>query len=642
MEASGRRGSEEGVQFAGEKKPSVTRDLPVFFRQDFESSQKLLELEQNVVGSEEQDGSKGSISEFDLTQETQKSSSVPTSFQLLSRAALRWLCNDSERRRDRLATQSCTNSNSYLAKPLSLGIFQMLWTLSTARAFDNGTVKSERPARSGVSGTYFLKQNTSSQHVLGVFKPSNEEPGAICSKSEASSSPLQGSWFSTINSCHQSGQCALKEVAAYLLDHGHFVNVPQTVLASCDVDLRQGFDNNSLTEQPLQTKTGAFQVYVPNLGDAEDYGPGIFSVNAVQRLAFFDLRVLNCDRHGGNLLVTRGADENEFNLVPIDHGFILPDCFHSYPWPVWMDWPQVKETVCEDVKRYTEGLDGDMDARLILGETGGSLSKNSLRVLRIMTAILQSGLSKNLTLYEIASLVYVRNPDVEESDFAVIMREAVEASEARNSHIFVENDFSSSVQRIPSSYTHCSSICSDCGDPIFSFDYEGFSESAIGSVGSEEVLPASAPESPSTRYFLHADLSEDDYLIRYAMKLFEEKLEEMAFQKVCNRNDSECLSHRLFRSRSTPDIYRWRPVSVVPSATHPSSETQTCEKKTVDCIGESYLLNEKDIVTLEANQHPMLEKQASRASPCSTIENAISNDKKASVLNVATFGRQSV
>lgn len=630
----------EGQCILENKRPSESRDLPQgvpdFFQQDYESSQKVLELEKSngldLDDSENKTPRNGVVSTAATTTTAEKPASVPASFQLLSRAALRWLNSGAESRNSRSLAHAAESSPiNHFAKTFEPWDFSdvVCSVNSTALALDSGTMKSERPARSGVSGTYFLKQNTSSQNVLGVFKPSDEEPSAVdYAKTGNSSSSLQGSWFSTVYSSQYSGQGALKEVSAYLLDHGAFCSVPQTVLASCDINL--GGDSNN--QSSLETKTGAFQVYVPNVGDAEDYGPGVFSVNAVQRIAFFDLRVLNCDRHGGNLLVTKDSSGNGFHLVPIDHGFILPDKFQSYPWPVWMDWPQVKEPVCEDVKRYAETLDGEMDARLILDETQGRLPRNSLRVLRIMTALLQRAISKDLTLFEVGCLVFVHDPEKEESEFASIVREAVEATEARNSHILSADDHFSSSSQFQSGY-------SDCGDAIFSLDCDGLSESAAGSISSELVFSASAPGSPSTvRHFAHWDLTEDDYLVRYAMKLLEEKLGELVERKQ-NKNRANGFP-RMFRSRSTPDIYRLRPVSVSQSSDMIADKgMESVHRSQVKLVGPNHV---KDLFKMETKSTSGCEKQNFRASPCSTIENVInSNDWTSSAGNV-TFERQSV
>ncbi|GJD10915.1 Phosphatidylinositol 4-kinase gamma 4 [Galdieria sulphuraria] len=617
-----------------------SQGVPDFFQQDYESSQKVLELEK--TGGLEGDDSENESPRNGVLSHLGKPSSVPASFQLLSRAALRWLNSGAEAKQSRsLAQATKSNCGSHLAKTFEPWDFSdvVCSVNSTALAFDNGTMKPERPARSGVSGTYFLKQNTSSQNVLGVFKPSDEEPCVENSKTMNSSSSQRGSWLSAVYSCHYSGQGALKEVAAYLLDHGVFCAVPQTVLASCDIDLGGGYGSdkgsNLYGQDSLETKTGAFQVYVPNVGDAEDYGPGVFSVDAVQRIAFFDLRVLNCDRHGGNLLVTKSTNGNSFQLVPIDHGFILPDKFQSYPWPVWMDWPQVKEPVCEDVRRYAETLDGEMDARLILDETDGRLSRNSLRILRIMTALLQRAISKNLTLYEVGCLVYVHDPEREESEFSTIMLEAAEATEARNSHILYDEE------HLPSSCTPSQfhSCYSDCGDPIFSLDCDGLSESAAGSVGSDLVFSASAPGSPSTvRHFSHWDLTEDDYLVRYAMKLFEEKLDELVLRRQNKSSNSGCP--RIFRSRSTPDIYRWRPVSVI----HSSELKDGIEGRQSVTSGAVFRVAEtnKEMFKVEGATSGLPQKQGSRASPCSTMENMINNNDWTSSAGNTSFERQSV
>ncbi|KAF6003070.1 Phosphatidylinositol 4-kinase type [Cyanidiococcus yangmingshanensis] len=203
-------------------------------------------------------------------------------------------------------------------------------------AIVHGGARIERPSRSGVSGAYLIRNVTGTQNVLGIFKPFDEETAGTelpLQPAEAYFHPAEG---------------AFKECAAYLLDHGHFANVPQTALAKCRFVERCG------EEQTRKTKCGAFQVYYRNHGDAEDFGPGVFDTEAVQRIAAFDIRVLQCDRNASNVLVCdtaellrhrgywresempehgseRSSSRAQMQLVAIDHAYILPEQVPTVP-----------------------------------------------------------------------------------------------------------------------------------------------------------------------------------------------------------------------------------------------------------------------------------------------------------------------
>lgn len=43
------------------------------------------------------------------------------------------------------------------------------------------------------------------------------------------------------------------------------------------------------------------------------------------QVGVLDIRILNLDRHLGNILVTKDKHNGAFSLVPIDHGYCLPD-----------------------------------------------------------------------------------------------------------------------------------------------------------------------------------------------------------------------------------------------------------------------------------------------------------------------------
>ena len=84
---------------------------------------------------------------------------------------------------------------------------------------------------------------------------------------------------------------AAREVAAYLLDAG-LAGVPRTAMVSA-VSAAGG------------AKRGSFQEFVQSEGCSEDWGPSLFRVEDVQAIAALDIRLLNQDRHTGNMLVSR-------------------------------------------------------------------------------------------------------------------------------------------------------------------------------------------------------------------------------------------------------------------------------------------------------------------------------------------------
>lgn len=72
------------------------------------------------------------------------------------------------------------------------------------------------------------------------------------------------------------------------------------------------------------SKIGSLQRLVPNDGCVEDISCSKFSDFEVQKIALLDLRILNDDRHEGNILFRRESSDN-IVLIPIDHGLSIPD-----------------------------------------------------------------------------------------------------------------------------------------------------------------------------------------------------------------------------------------------------------------------------------------------------------------------------
>ncbi|GFY84220.1 phosphatidylinositol 4-kinase gamma-like protein [Actinidia rufa] len=68
-------------------------------------------------------------------------------------------------------------------------------------------------------------------------------------------------------------------------------------------------------------------MFMKNSGSCEDMGPGAFPVDEVHKISVLDIRLANADRHAGNILVQRDGEGGEIVLIPIDHGYCLPDNF---------------------------------------------------------------------------------------------------------------------------------------------------------------------------------------------------------------------------------------------------------------------------------------------------------------------------
>ena len=124
---------------------------------------------------------------------------------------------------------------------------------------------------------------------------------------------------------------------------------------------------------PGTRKLGSLQRFVPSKCDANDMSPSFFAADNVHRIGLLDLRLFNCDRHTGNLLVQEGARSSAatdtaasfprrapYTIVPIDHGYALPEALDN-PYFEWLYWPQTSVPFSEGVKAYIAGLDATAD-----------------------------------------------------------------------------------------------------------------------------------------------------------------------------------------------------------------------------------------------------------------------------------------
>ncbi|XWS50357.1 hypothetical protein CRYUN_Cryun12cG0081200 [Craigia yunnanensis] len=295
----------------------------------------------------------------------------------------------------------------------------------------DGLERGNQPIRSseGSGGAYFM-QDSSGQKYISVFKPIDEEPMAVNNPHGLPLS-LDGEG---LKKGTRVGEGALREVAAYLLDHPvagprsfdsgekGFAGVPPTVMVKC---LHKGFNYPDGYEcDSRNIKIGSLQMFVNNVGSCEDMGPRAFPVDGVHKISVLDIRLANADRHAGNILVTRICEEGQVSLVPIDHGYCLPENFEDCTFD-WLYWPQAHEPYSPDAINYIKSLDAEYDIELLKFH-GWDMPPKCARTLHISTMLLKKGADRGFTPFAIGRIM-CRETVKEESVIEQIVKEAEEA-----------------------------------------------------------------------------------------------------------------------------------------------------------------------------------------------------------------------
>ncbi|KAK8559428.1 hypothetical protein V6N13_026851 [Hibiscus sabdariffa] len=295
----------------------------------------------------------------------------------------------------------------------------------------DGLERGNSPIRSseGSGGAYFM-QDSSGQKYISVFKPIDEEPMAL-SNPRGLPLSLDGEG---LKKGTRVGEGALREVAAFLLDHPMagprsygsgekgFAGVPPTVMVKC---LHRGFNYPEGYEFGSKNiKIGSLQMFIDNVGSCEDFGPRAFPVKEVHKISVLDIRLANADRHAGNILVTRNHEEDRVSLVPIDHGYCLPESFEDCTFD-WLYWPQALEPYSPDVINYIKLLDAEKDIELLKFH-GWDIPPKCARTLRISTMLLKKGVERGLIPFAIGRIM-CRETVKQESVIEQIVREAEEA-----------------------------------------------------------------------------------------------------------------------------------------------------------------------------------------------------------------------
>ncbi|KAE8728017.1 Phosphatidylinositol 4-kinase gamma 3 [Hibiscus syriacus] len=268
----------------------------------------------------------------------------------------------------------------------------------------DGLERGDSPIRSseGSGGAYFM-QDSSGQKYISVFKPIDEETMAL---NNPCGLPLSLDGEGLKNGT-RVGEGALREVAAFLLDHPmtgprsygngekDFAGVPPTVMVKC---LRRGFNHPEGYEYDSKyIKIGSLQMFVDNVGSCEDMGTRAFPVEEVHKISVLDIRLANADRHVGNILVTRNCDEDRVSLFPIDHGYCLLENL----------------------------LDAEKDIELLKFH-GWDMQPKCARTFRISTVLLKKGVKRGLAPFAIGRIM-CRETLKHESVIEQIVREAEEA-----------------------------------------------------------------------------------------------------------------------------------------------------------------------------------------------------------------------
>ncbi|XP_031250472.1 phosphatidylinositol 4-kinase gamma 8-like [Pistacia vera] len=257
------------------------------------------------------------------------------------------------------------------------------------------------PVSGGLGGAYFLPGRNGD--IIAVAKPIDEEPLAF-------NNPKGFGGFMAgqpgLKRSVRIGETGVRELAAYLLDHDGFVGVPPTALVKISPVGFNVNDSSPISNTPF--KIASLQRFVDHEYDAGELGSSSFSVASIHQIGIFDVRVLNLDRHAGNMLVKKHDRHENYGgeaaeLVPIDHGLCLPEWLDD-PYFEWLHWPQASVPFSESELEYVSNLDPFKDAEMLRAKLP-SLRESSIRVLILCTIFLKQAAAAGLCLAEIGEMM---------------------------------------------------------------------------------------------------------------------------------------------------------------------------------------------------------------------------------------------
>ncbi|TVU16496.1 hypothetical protein EJB05_40064, partial [Eragrostis curvula] len=285
---------------------------------------------------------------------------------------------------------------------------------------------------SGLGGSYYFRNVTGDK--VAIVKPTDEEPFAPNNPKGFVGRALGQPG---LKKSVRVGETGFREVAAYLLDHENFANVPATALVkithsvfniNCPVNGGNPAPAHDQNQQ-VNSKIASFQQFIAHDFDANDYGTSSFPVAAVHRIGILDIRIFNTDRHAGNVLVRKlnsgtGRFGCQTELFPIDHGLCLPENLED-PYFEWMHWAQASIPFSEEELEYIRNLDPVKDVDMLRRELP-MMREACLRVLVLCTIFLKEAAAFGLCLAEIGELMTreFRGMEEEPSQLEVVCMEA--------------------------------------------------------------------------------------------------------------------------------------------------------------------------------------------------------------------------
>jgi len=267
----------------------------------------------------------------------------------------------------------------------------------------------------GLGGTYFMK-GRDGQNVA-VFKPRDEEP---CAPNNPKAHADGGMGLPGMKRGVLIGEAAVNEYCAFLLDRLaepelHAGVCPTALVRATHSMFHSKEEGTNGMFHEVKDKVGSFQLFMNHHCTAEDIGPSRFEPLQVHRIALLDMRLCNTDRHMGNILVCDNveeqssalvfgaADDSSLPLVPIDHGYCLPDNLGEVSFE-WLYWQQAKLPFDDAVVRAVAELDLDEQEDMLRSRML-NVREDCLWTLRTATSFVQLGVAGGMTAFEMGTMM---------------------------------------------------------------------------------------------------------------------------------------------------------------------------------------------------------------------------------------------
>jgi len=136
----------------------------------------------------------------------------------------------------------------------------------------------------------------------------------------------------------------------------------------------------------------------------------------------------------------KGSSGSKYELIPIDHGYVLSTLNITWWDWTWLSWKQIKEPISPELVEWVQDIDPQEEERALELQLGRVLPNKVTMMLRLTTRLLKLTTAAGLTIREIAELVAREDSEVPSLLEGIVAQSAALTASDPRAGVAVEGD----------------------------------------------------------------------------------------------------------------------------------------------------------------------------------------------------------